>query len=163
MPLTLLLFFALILAPGRPAVAQTPQDLVSRGQYIFTAVQGCACHTPRNPDGANNANLFMAGAPPNPPPFGNPPTVGWTTPQWKKLYARNITPDPETGIGKWSEADFSAAMTAGRTPEGRILDPVMPWSRFQAITDSDLRAIWAYVKTLKPIRNRPPANVPADK
>jgi hypothetical protein len=158
----LLLFCALILAPSRAAVAQTQQDLSSRGQYIFTAVQGCACHTPRNPDGNNNANLFMAGAPPNPPAVGNPPTIGWTTKTWKKLYARNITPDSETGIGKWTEAEFIAAMKTGRTLEGRILDPVMPWDRFQAITDTDLRAIWAYIRTLKPIRNKPPENVPAE-
>jgi hypothetical protein len=160
--LSLFFTLGLIFSPSRSAAAETERDLVSRGQYIFTAVQGCACHTPRNPDGSQNTALFMAGAPPNPPAVGNPPTVGWTTKTWKKLYARNITPDAETGIGKWTEANFIAAMKTGRMPEGRILDPVMPWDRFQAITDSDLRAIWAYIRTLKPIRNKPPENVPAE-
>ncbi len=147
----------------RPAMAQTQEEILSRGQYIFTSVQGCACHIPRNPDGSYNTNLYLAGAPSNPPPVGHPATVGWTTRAWKKVYARNITPDPETGIGKWTEADFTAAMTTGRAPDGRILDPVMPWPRFQALTDSDLKAIWAYLRTLKPIKNKPPENVPAEK
>lgn len=153
----------LIFPISRPAMAQSQEEILSRGQYIFTAVQGCVCHAPRNPDGSLNASLYLAGAPSNPPPAGHPATVGWTTRRWKKVYAKNITPDAETGIGKWSESDFIATMTTGRTPDGRILDPVMPWPRFQALTDDDLKAIWAYLKTLKPIKNKPPENIPAEK
>lgn len=161
--LLLLFTLGLIFPVSRPAMAQSQEELLSRGQYIFTAVQGCVCHAPRNPDGGLNTSLYLAGAPSNPPAVGHPATVGWTTRRWKKVYAKNITPDPESGIGNWSEADFMAAMKTGRTPDGRILDPVMPWPRFQALTDSDLKAIWAYLKTLKPIKNRPPENVPAEK
>ncbi len=160
-----LLLFAigLILPFNRPAMAQTQEEILSRGQYIVTAIQGCACHTPRNPDGSYNTNLNFAGAPSSPPPVGHPATVGWTTRRWKKVFARNITPDPQLGIGKWTEADFIAAMKTGRTPDGRILDPVMPWPRFQAITDTDLKAIWAYLRTVKPIGNKIPENIPAEK
>ena len=161
----LLLLFAigLVFPISRSAMAQTQEEVLSRGRYIVTAIQGCACHTPRNPDGTYNTNLYFAGAPSDPPSVGHPATVGWTTRRWKKVYARNITPDPEAGIGKWTEADFIAAMKSGRTPDGRILDPVMPWPRFQVITDMDLKAIWAYLRTLKPIGNKVPENIAADK
>jgi len=162
---SLLVLFALglILPIGRPAPAQTQEDLISRGRYIVTSIQGCVCHTPRNPDGSYNTNLHLAGAPSNPPSLGHPANAGWTTRRWKKVYARNITPDPETGIGRWTESDFIATMKTGRTPDGRILDPFMPWPRFQAVTDTDLRAIWAYLRTLKPVKNKVPENIPAEK
>lgn len=159
----LLFVLGLIFVITRPALAQTQEELNSRGRYIFTAVQGCACHTPRNPDGSENMNLYLAGAPSKPPPVGHPASAGWTTPMWKKLYARNITPDPETGIGKWTESDFIKTMKTGKDPEGRILDPTMPWRRFLALTDTDLRAIWAYLRTVKPVKNKTPEDIPAGK
>ncbi len=160
-----LLFFVLaaIFAAARPAVAQTQNELASRGKYIFTAIQGCACHTPRNPDGSENMSLYLAGAPLNPPHVGHPASAGWTTPKWKKLYARNITPDPETGIGKWTESDFIKTIKTGKDPAGRILDPVMPWHSFLALTDTDLKAIWAYLRTVKPVKNKNPEDIPSGK
>lgn len=107
------------------APAQTPKELTERGRYIITAIQACGCHTREKPDGGKDQEWFLAGAPSKPPTKGPPANVGWTNPRWKKLYAPNITPDPETGIGKWSEAHFVRAMRTGRTPEGRTLDPFM--------------------------------------
>ncbi len=153
----------LTLVAVRPTIAQTQKELIARGQYIFTAIQGCACHTPRNPDGSENMKLYLAGAPSNPPAVGHPASAGWTTPKWKKLYATNITPDSETGIGKWTESDFIKTIKTGRDPAGRILDPVMPWRSFLALTDTDLKAIWAYLRTVKPIKNKNPEDIPAGK
>jgi hypothetical protein len=82
--------------------------------------------------------------------------------RWKKIYVSNITPDPETGIGKWTEANFIRAMKTGLTPDGRVLDGQMPWDSFQKITDRDLKSLWAYLKTIKPIKNTPPERIPAD-
>lgn len=145
------------------AAAQTREDLAKRGEYILTAIQGCGCHTREKPDGSKDKASYLAGAPAKPPPKGPPANVGWTNPRWKKLYAKNLTPDPETGIGKWTEADFILAMRSGKTPDGKILDPFMPWHAFQAITDLDMKAMWAYLKTIKPIKNQVPESIPAQK
>ncbi len=143
--------------------AQTNTDLLERGRYIATAIQGCACHTREGPDGTKDDAWHLAGAPAQPPATGPSATAGWTNPRWKKLYARNITPDPETGIGKWTEADFIRALRAGLTPDGRILDPFMPWGAFQQLTDPDLKALWAYLRTIQPIRNKVPDSIRAER
>ncbi len=145
------------------AIAQTKEELLSRGKYIFTAIQGCGCHTSRNRDGSYNMNMYLAGAPSNPPPKGPPPNTGWRNARWKRLYAKNITPDPETGIGKWTESDFITAMRTGLTPDRKILDPFMPWGHFKGITDRDLKAMWAYLRTVKPIKSKVPKSIPRKK
>ncbi len=145
------------------AIAQTQEELLSRGKYIFTAIQGCGCHTSKNRDGSYNMNMHFAGAPSKPPPKGPPQNTGWRNPRWKKLYARNITPDPETGIGKWTESDFITAMRTGLTPDRRVLDPFMPWGHFKGITDRDLKSMWAYLRTVKPIKNKVPESIPRKK
>ena len=159
----LLLLFAigLIFPFTRPAMAQTQEEILSRGRYIFTSVQGCACHIPRNPDGSYNTNLYLAGAPSNPPPVGHPATVGWTTRAWKKVYARNITPDPETGIGKWSEEQFLRAFKERTRSDGTKYDNSdMPWDSYKNMKEEDIRAIYKYLRTIKPISNKVPANIP---
>jgi len=136
--------------------------LVARGRYIATAIQGCGCHTREKPDGSKDENWHYAGSPNPAPPAGPPANAGWTSPRWKRIYARNITPDQETGIGKWSEANFIRAMRTGLTPDGRVLDAQMPWEAFQKITDRDLKSLWAYLKTIEPIKNKAPDGIPAD-
>ncbi|MBI2998641.1 MAG: hypothetical protein HYY46_09340 [Deltaproteobacteria bacterium] len=148
---------------ARSGQAQSQQELVKLGQYILTAVQGCGCHTREKPDTSKDMDWFLAGAPSKPPPKGPPANVGWTNPRWKKLYGKNITPDPETGIGTWAESDFTRAMRTGVTPDGRVLDPFMPWHAFQEITDRDLKAMWVYLRTIKPIKNKAPESIPAGK
>lgn len=145
------------------AAAQTEAELLQRGRYIATAVQGCACHTRERPDGTKEKEWHWAGAPAQPPAAGPSATAGWTNPRWKKLYARNITPDPETGIGKWTEADFIRALRTGLTPDGRVLDPFMPWGTFQELTDTDLKALWAYLRTIQPIKNKVPDSIRAER
>ncbi len=144
------------------AAAQSDAQLLERGRYIATAIQGCACHTRERPDGTKEKKWYLAGAPAQPPAVGPFPTAGWTNPRWKKLYARNITPDPETGIGKWTEADFIRALRTGITPDGRVLDPFMPWGAFQQLTDTDLKALWAYLRTIQPIKNKVPDSTRAE-
>jgi len=145
------------------AAAQTDGELLQRGRYIATAIQGCACHTRERSDSTKEKEWYLAGAPEQPPTVGLFPNAGWTNPRWKKLYARNITPDPETGIGKWTEADFIRALKTGLTPDGRILDPFMPWGAFQGLTDTDLKALWAYLRTIEPIKNKVPDSIRAER
>ena len=69
-------------------------------------------------------------------------------------YAANLTPDAETGLGKrYSEASFIKTLRTGNKPEGGELLPPMPWPDFAKMTDEDLKSLWAYLKTIKPVKN----------
>jgi len=153
---------AFMVFPAPFARGETEAEMIERGRYIATAIQGCGCHTREKADGGKDENWHYAGSPNPAPPAVPPANAGWTSPRWKKIYASNITPDPETGIGKWTEVNFIRAMKTGITPDGRVLDAQMPWPSFQKVTDRDLKSLWAYLKTIKPIKNTPPQKVPAD-
>ena len=73
------------------------------------------------------------------------------------LYTSNITPDPETGIGKWTADQFYAMMHTGRFPDGGLLYPAMPFGSYTKVTREDSDAIYAYLRTVEPVRqaNRP--------
>jgi hypothetical protein len=76
---------------------------------------------------------------------------------WGVSFTANLTPDPETGLGKWTEETFVETIRTGRHEgRGRPILPPMPWENFKEATDEDLHAIFAYLKTLPPIRNRVP-------
>ena len=115
-------------AAGRAAVS----DLVSQGEYLARAGDCIACHT--MPGG----KLF-AGGRPMPTPFGT-------------LYSSNITPDPETGIGKWSADQFYAMMHTGRSPDGGLLYPAMPFGSYTKVTRADSDAIFAFLRSVAPER-----------
>jgi mono/diheme cytochrome c family protein len=74
------------------------------------------------------------------------------------VYGSNLTPDPETGIGRWSEADFTRALREGVSPEGHNYYPAFPYDYFTRLTDDDIGALFAFVMTREPVRNTPPAN-----
>ncbi len=109
-----------------PAGAADP-DLIARGAYLAAAADCAACHT----DGAHGGQPF-AGGRALATPFGT-------------FYSPNITPDPETGIGGWSEAQFLRALHEGVRPDGSNYFPVFPYPSFTKITDDDARAIKAYL------------------
>ncbi len=124
------------------ATSQAPSstaELISKGEYLAHAGDCIACHT--IPDG----KLF-AGNRPLPTPFGT-------------LYSSNITPDPNDGIGKWSEADFYATMHVGRMPDGGLLYPAMPFTAYTKVTRADSDAIFAYLRSVAPV---PEPNRPQD-
>jgi len=120
---------------GAAAVAMAAGDnAVARGAYLFRAAGGCACHTASGPDAA-----FLAGGRALKTPFGT-------------FYAPNITPDPETGIGGWNDADFIRAMREGRRPDGAHYYPVFPYPAFTLIRDADLGDLKAYLDSVPPVR-----------
>jgi hypothetical protein len=163
---SLLIAVLIIIFPALPAnseAAENEAELLERGRYIITAIEGCGCHTREDKNGHKIKKWGFAGAPAKPPMVGSPANAGWTNARYKKIYASNITPDPETGIGKWTEADFILAMRSGKTPSGRVLDAQMPWTAFLGITDRDLKSMWAYLKTIKPIQNKVPDNISLNK
>jgi mono/diheme cytochrome c family protein len=134
-------FAALRVAFGTaPVHAQAPEDVVARGRAVFDASGGCSCHTDFDAGGED-----MAGGRPIRTPFG-------------VFYSTNITPDPDTGIGRWSDADFLRAMREGRAPDGSAYFPVFPYTSFTGMSDADALALKAYLFSLRPVRqaNRAP-------
>ena len=120
---------------------------VARGKYLVS-VMGCTdCHTPGTFYGGPDMSRFLSGT-----------EMGWAGP-WGTVYAANLTSDPETGLGKWSEAEIAKAIRTGNRPDGRQLAPIMPWMNFRNLTDADAAGIAAYLKTLPPVKHAVPAPV----
>jgi mono/diheme cytochrome c family protein len=118
---------------ARAAVAAA-SDEVARGEYLATAA-GCAnCHT----DSEHNGRPYAGG-------------LALATP-FGTFYSPNITPDPETGIGRWTDAQFLRALREGVRPDGANYFPVFPYTSFTGIVDEDARAIKAYLFSLPPAR-----------
>ena len=109
-------------------------DAVKRGEYLVQAAGGCTCHM--DPDATE---FSLAGGRPIKTPFGT-------------IYGTNITPDPETGIGGWSDDDFAKAMREGIGPDGTVYYPVFPYTSFTQMTDEDVRNMKAYFDSLEPVR-----------
>jgi mono/diheme cytochrome c family protein len=134
-----------MLSPRRaqPAAVR-PGPSPEYGRYLANHVGLCAdCHTPRGglqakPD---RGRLFAGDA--------SPPS-GWPA------NPRNLTPDSATGIGRWSEQDFLRTLRTGVNPRGDSLHPFMPWRELRRMNDDDLRAVYAYLRTLPAIRNQVP-------
>jgi mono/diheme cytochrome c family protein len=124
---------ALAVASG-VALAQAPaRTQVTRGEYLARAGDCISCHTAKG--GAAYAGGLALDT-----PFG-------------ALYSPNITPDPATGIGLWSGDDFYRAMHDGMGGRGRYLYPVMPYTFFTKVTREDSDAIFAYLRSVKPVAN----------
>jgi mono/diheme cytochrome c family protein len=120
-------------------------DKVKRGAYLV-ALGACSdCHTPGALMGQPEMDKALAGS-----------NVGFQIPGLGTYYAPNLTPDQETGLGSWSDADIVKAMRTGERPDGRKLIPVMPYGWYAQMTDDDALAIAAYLKSLAPIANKSP-------
>lgn len=123
----------LFLAAG-PATAADP-DLLARGKYLVHAGACGSCHTNRVERGA-----WLAGGRSMRTPYG-------------EFHVPNITPDPETGIGRWTETDFIRAMTEGVSPEGAQYYPIFPYLWYRNMTREDLGAMWAYLQSIPPVHH----------
>ena len=136
-----------------PAVARSAgvsSDPVDRGRYLVRATQCMLCHTPIGADdGAYDVSLYMAGG------------MRVSAYPWGVWYSRNITSDEETGIGRWTEEELVQAVARGIARDGRRLHPMaMSWPWFTRLTESDARAIAAYLRRLPAIRNPVPLPEP---
>jgi hypothetical protein len=164
---------------GQSAVAARR---IERGKYLV-AIMGCNdCHTPlkMGPQGPEpDMSRMLSGhpegmkLPPPPKPVGpwTASTVlltAWSGP-WGMTYAANITPDKNTGLGIWTEDMFIKAIRTGKhMGTSRDIQPPMPWQDYQNATDDDLKAVFAYLRTVPPIVNHvpdyePPSAPPAAK
>ena len=126
------------LAPiAPPAAASFPPDLVATGETLAGAGNCINCHTA--PGGTPNAGGKVIHT-----------RVG-------RFYSPNLTPDPETGIGAWSEAAFTRALREGVSRDGHHLFPVFPYTHYTQLTDVDIKALYAYFMTRPAVKatNRP--------
>lgn len=126
----------LSLAPPAGGAAATPAE-IARGKYIFGATGGCGCHTDR-------------GTPPKPPNSGGRKYEG----PFGTVYSTNLTSDPKTGLGNWTDEQIISAIRLGRKPNGDRLVPVHPYTVFNGMAAEDLRALVAFLRTMPPV-NRP--------
>jgi len=139
----------LLLAAIGGARAQTQRE---RGAYLVNTIMACGnCHSPRDADGKPIAGREFSGG------------LTFDTPAFVAT-APNITPDLETGIGSWSDAEIRRALVEGTRPDhGRLagvpLAAIMPANFYKALLSDDLDAVVAYLRTLKPIRSESPAPV----
>ncbi|MFL6796868.1 MAG: c-type cytochrome [Xanthobacteraceae bacterium] len=120
--------------------AQSP---VERGKYLVESILTCGnCHSPRGPGGVVDSTRLYSGGPQT-----------WDEPAFT-VKGPNITPDEETGIGKWSADDMKKAILQGVRPSGHQLAPIMPYGFYKVFVPSDLDAVVAYLRSVPPVRNQ---------
>ena len=131
---------AVPIVPAHAADAQ-----VERGKYLVE-VGGCSdCHTPGSFLGHADMTRFLGGS-----------DVGFALPGAGVFVGPNLTPDKQTGLGGWTQAEIVTAITTGARPDGRILAPVMPWRDLAHLSKSDALAIAAYLKSLPTVSHKVP-------
>ena len=167
--------------PGTEKASEPAQSPVERGRYLVT-LGGCHdCHTPKKlgPQGPEpDMSLALSGHPATdklpaiptgvigPDKWGTVASnhfAAWFGP-WGVSFSRNLTPDQATGIGSWTEEMFIKTLRDGKHQgEGRPLLPPMPWQMYRQATDDDLKAIYAYLRSLPAIANAVPDPIPPEK
>jgi hypothetical protein len=167
---------ALVIVGAEKSKKPANADSVARGKYLV-AFGGCNdCHTPLKMTGSGpvpDMARMLSGHPhdtklPSPDLKPGPwfaVTAGmtaWAGP-WGITYAANLTPDTNTGLGIWTEDMFLSAIRTGRhMGAGRPILPPMPWQNLATLHEDDLKAIYAYLRTIPAIRNEVPTPVSPD-
>ena len=159
-------------ASNTQTAVTSPPSQVERGRYLVDATGCHDCHTPKKmgKDGPElDASRLLAGhiateQLPAPPAIQPGPWIAtfawdltaWSGP-WGVSYAINLTPDPDTGLGSWTEQMFVGALKTGKhMGVSRPILPPMPWQAFRNFSEEDLKAMFAYLRTVPPIKNRVP-------
>lgn len=164
--------------PEKKALSEA--EMIERGKYLITA-GGCHdCHSPKvfgpqgpkidetkilsgYPEGMKLAEFDPAVLEPGKYVLLTQDATAAVGP-WGASFAANLTPDNETGIGTWQPDMFINALRTGKhLGAGRPILPPMPWQMLGKLTDEDLRSMFAYLKSLPPIKNKVPEPVPLDK
>jgi mono/diheme cytochrome c family protein len=131
-------------ALSSPTFEHTPQRL-ERGRYIATALSGCIyCHTPHNWSAADTPYLEGKEGAGELLPYAGLPG---------RIVASNLTPDPDTGAGRWTDDQFARGIREGIGHDGRALFPIMPYGHFQKMSDEDVASVVVYLRSLPSVRN----------
>ncbi|SOD96064.1 c-type cytochrome [Caenispirillum bisanense] len=132
-----------VLAAPAGAATATDSDhdaLLARGAYLMNSIVACGnCHTPMGPTGPL-AGMELAGS-------GDMPDVGMV---WR---AANLTPDPDTGLGAWTDAQLATAIRDGVRPDGSLIGPPMPVAFYKKMADADVAALIAYLRSISPVKH----------
>ncbi len=154
-----------------PEASATAADPVARGRYLVKVMVCNDCHTPwhMGPNGPEPDMSRELSGHPEGVAVTAPPALGgawqWAgagtntafAGPWGVSFTANLTPDPETGLGRWTPETFVAAIRSGRHEgQGRPILPPMPWPMYRNASDEDLRAIFAYLQSIPKVRNRVP-------
>jgi mono/diheme cytochrome c family protein len=167
-----LVVLGILAAVASAAEPSRKPSKVARGEYLVRTMVCNDCHTPwkMGENGPEPDMTRMLSGHPESMPMPPPPKLAegpwaivaaatmtaWSGP-WGVSFTRNLTPDPETGIGKWTEQNFIDSLRNGKIMgKGRPLLPPMPWAMYGTLTDEDLKAMFAYLKTIPPVKNRVP-------
>lgn len=127
-------------ATGGPDQAAEQSALRERGAYLMKSIVACGnCHTPMGPSGPL-PGMELAGG-------GDNPDVGMV---WR---AANITPDINTGIGRWTDAQIATAIRDGVRPDGSVIGPPMPVTFYKKMADRDVAALIAYMRSVRPVQH----------
>ncbi len=147
------LALAAVLAAVCAAPSHAADPRLDRGEYLVS-IMGCTdCHTPGHFLGHPDMTKFLSGS-----------DVGFGVPNAGVFVGPNLTPDNDTGLGKWTTAQIVTAITTGVRPDGRVLAPVMPWRGFANLKPDDAMAIASYLKSLPPVSHAVPGPFgPGDK
>ena len=137
---------------------------IERGNYLVNYLGHCAgCHTPLGPDGQSDISLYLSGVPAKyaGTKVGRSQVAGFPGPRGARFYAKNLTPDAETGLGRWSEEQFVKTFKHGVRPDGSkyAISP-MEWNIYANMKEEDVRAMYRYLRTVKAIPNKAPENIP---
>lgn len=173
----LLIFFQFNCQQNEVKKEMTKEEKIERGKYLVTA-GGCSdCHSPKvmtSMGPVPDSTMMLSGyledplvkdidpnlIQPGKWVMSNNSSTMWAGP-WGVSFAANLTPDPETGIGNWTEEVFIKALRSGKHMGiGRPIMPPMPWPSIRLLTDEDLSSIFAYLQTIKPIHNKVPDFIP---
>ena len=126
------------------ARAETPLE---RGRYLARSIVACGnCHTPQGPTGPL-AGMDLAGG------------LQIDVPPMFTAFSANITPHKTSGIGAWSDAQIIAAIREGKRPDGSLIGPPMPIELYRGLSDTDVRALVAYLRSVPAVDNTPPKSV----
>lgn len=129
---------------GTAAEPAAAKSVLERGRYL-TITMGCNdCHTPGALYGGPDFGRELSGS-----------EVGWRGP-WGVSFPRNLTPDPETGLGAWTAEEIANALRTGVKKDGTVMLPPMPWPNTAQLSEPDLRAIVAYLRSLPPVKHPVP-------
>ena len=133
--------FAIVAAMALPQVVRAADGDLARGRYLLNGIAACGnCHSPRGPGGAIPAGQEMSGG------------LVIELPEFRAV-ASNITPDKETGIGNWTDAQIVAAIREGKRPDGSIVGPPMPIEFYRHMSDNDVHALVAALRAVQPVHH----------
>jgi len=125
--------------------AKAKATQIARGKYLAN-LSGCNdCHTPGYFLGKPDMTRYLAGS-----------EVGFEIPGLGVFHGPNLTPDKETGLGRWTDKQIVAALKKGVRPDGRVLAPIMPWRALASLTPQDTQAMVAYLRSIPAVKNKVP-------